>query len=251
MAIDSHMHINHLMVRDVLQEIKRVNECDDIHKVINIGVNLETSKESVKISSSNDKFYSAIGIHPLYIEGEHIEDLYTLADDKKVVAIGEIGIDHTKDNIAMQKRYLILQIMVANELHLPIIIHANKANREVIQVFEEYVKPLYGCVFHCYEPDIDLLPYIIDNGFYISFAGRVTYKNAKRSLEVAKLIPNNLFLVETDAPYIAPEPFRDSINHSDYLKYIIKRLADEKGYHFKDIEEITNENTLRLFKRMR
>ncbi len=210
MAIDSHLHINSMMIKDVREEIKRVNDNKDIEAVINVGVNLSTSLESLKIAESNSKFYTTVGIHPLYISGEDLDKIYALASHDRVVAIGEIGLDNTQDNIEEQKRYLLLQIMIANDLQLPVIIHANNTNREVIEVFEKYEKPKYGCVFHCFQPDLEVLDYLVRNGFYISFAGRVTYKNARKSLDVASIVPNSLFLVETDAPYIAPEPFRDS-----------------------------------------
>lgn len=251
MAIDSHLHINSMMVKDVEDEIKRVNDNQNIEAVVNVGVNIATSKEALKIARVNPKFYSTVGVHPLYTDGENLDRIYEIADNDKVVAIGEIGLDSSKDNMAEQKRYLLIQIMIANELHLPVIIHANNTNREVIEVFEKYEKPRYGCVFHCFQPDLEVLDYLIRNGIYISFAGRVTYKNANRSLSVAKKVPNGLFLVETDSPYIAPEPFRGQINHSEYIKHVIDRLASIKEYTPEDISEITTDNTKILFKRMK
>lgn len=143
------------------------------------------------------------------------------------------------------------QIIIANELHLPVVIHSNNMNKLVIEIFEKYVKPKYGCVFHCFQPDIDDLNYLIRNGYYISFAGRITYKTAIKSIEVATLVPNELFLVETDSPYISPEPFRGEINRTSNIDYIINRIAKIKGMSFKDIENITVQNTKRLFKKMK
>ena len=250
MAIDSHMHINSIVSKNIEKEILDINNNSNLKNVINVSLNSETAKESIIISNSNAKFYSAIGIHPLYVENQSIDDLYDIALNEKVVAIGEIGLDTTKDNIELQKKYLIEQITIANSLNLPVIIHANNSNKLVIEIFERYIKPKEGCVFHCFQPDIDDLNYLIRNNYYISFAGRITYKNAKKSVEVAKSVPNDLFLVETDSPYISPEPVRNLVNQSSNIKYIIEKLALIKDMGYLEIEEITTENTKRLFKKI-
>ena len=251
MAIDSHMHINSIVSKNIEKEILDINNNSNLKNVINVSLNSETAKESIIISNSNTKFYSAIGIHPLYVKNQSIDDLYDIALNEKVVAIGEIGLDTTKDNIELQKKYLIEQISIANSLNLPVIIHANNSNKLVIEIFERYIKPKEGCVFHCFQPDIDDLNYLIRNNYYISFAGRITYKNAKKSVEVAKSVPNDLFLVETDSPYISPEPVRNLVNQSSNIKYIIEKLALIKDMGYLEIEEITTENTKRLFKKMK
>ena len=250
MAIDSHMHINSIVSKNIEKEILDINNNSNLKNVINVSLNSETAKESIIISNSNAKFYSAVCIHPLYIENQTINDLYDIALNEKVVAIGEIGLDTTKDNIELQKKYLIEQISIANALNLPVIIHANNSNKLVIEIFERYIKPKEGCVFHCFQPDIDDLNYLIRNNYYISFAGRITYKNAKKSVEVAKSVPNDLFLVETDSPYISPEPVRNLVNQSSNIKYIIEKLALIKDMGYLEIEEITTENTKRLFKKI-
>ena len=250
MAIDSHMHINSIVSKNIEKEILDINNNSNLKNVINVSLNSETAKESIIISNSNAKFYSAIGIHPLYVENQSIDDLYDIALNEKVVAIGEIGLDTTKDNIELQKKYLIEQISIANSLNLPVIIHANNSNKLVIEIFERYIKPKEGCVFHCFQPDMDDLNYLIRNNYYISFAGRITYKNAKKSIEVANSVPNDLFLVETDSPYISPEPVRNLVNQSSNIKYIIEKLALIKDMSYLEIEEITTENTKRLFKKI-
>lgn len=253
MAIDSHMHINSIVLEKVKisEYINEIINNHDIKSVINVGLNIDTSNESILISKINSKFYSTIGIHPLYTESQNVESLYELGTCDKAVAIGEIGLDSTKNNFDEQKSYLIKQIIIANELHLPVVIHANNTNKLIIKIFKKYVKPKYGCVFHCFQPDIDDLKYLIENGYYISFAGRITYKTAKKSIEVAKIVPNDLFLVETDSPYISPEPFRGEINRTSNIKYIISKIAEVKEMGFEEIESITTQNTKRLFKKMK
>lgn len=250
MAIDSHMHINSIVLNDEKKYIDFINNNSDIESVINVGLDLKSSKESINIAKLNSKFYSSVGIHPLYIESQNLEILYDLADNPRVVAIGEIGLDNTKNNFNEQRKYLIRQIMIANELHLPIIIHSNNCNKQIITIFERYVKPKYGCVFHCFQPDIDDLKYLMNNGYYISFAGRITYKSAKKSIEVAKIVPDNLFLIETDSPYLSPEPLRGEINETANIKYIISKLSEVKQKDYKEVEEITKQNAKRLFRKM-
>ena len=251
MAIDSHMHINSTVLDNVQEYVEDINSNSNIESVVNIGLNIYTSKESILISRVNQKFYSTIGIHPLYIEDEDINELYKLSDNDKVVAIGEIGLDTIHNNFDYQRKYLIKQIMIANELHLPVVIHSNNTNKLVIEIFENFVKPNYGCVFHCFQPDIDDLNYLISNGYYISFAGRITYKTAKKSIEVAKIVPNELFLVETDSPYISPEPLKGEINKSRNIQYIIKKLAEIKEMSYENVENITTQNAKRLFKKIK
>lgn len=159
--------------------------------------------------------------------------------------------DTSHDNLYEQKKYLLKQIIIANELKLPVIIHASNTNSLVIEIFEKYVKPKYGCVFHCFQPDLNILKYLVEHGYYISFVGQVSYKNAKKSIKVAQVIPDELFLVETDSLYISPEPLRNEINKSANIQFIINRLAEVKNKSYSEIEEATTQNTKRLFKRMK
>lgn len=250
MAIDSHMHINSIVLDNKEKYINEIINNKSIECVINVGLNIETSKECIEINRER-KFYSSIGIHPLYINSQEINKLYELASKEKVIAIGEIGLDSNRNNYEEQKIYLIKQIIIANELHLPVIIHSNNTNKIIIEIFEKYKKPKYGCVFHCFQPDMEDLNYLIENGYYISFAGKITYKTAKKSIEVLKMVPNDLFLIETDSPYFSPEPFRNEINRTDNIKYIIKKISEVKNLSYEEIDKITTNNTKRLFKKIK
>ena len=140
MAIDSHMHINSIVLEKVKisDYINEIINNPDIKSVINVGLNIDTSNESLLISKINSNFYSTIGIHPLYIESQNVESLYELGTCDRVVAIGEIGLDSTKNNFDEQKSYLIKQIIIANELHLPVVIHANNTNKLIMKNFWEF-----------------------------------------------------------------------------------------------------------------
>ena len=252
MVIDSHTHINSMVLNKEEQERerKRIQESRKIEYAINVGLNIETSKEAIALAKEERKLYATAGIHPLYTEGESLKELYELAKKPKVVAIGEIGLDDSKPNFIEQKKALIRQIMIANEFCLPVIIHSSNSNKMVKEIFEKYVKPQYGCVFHCFQPDMDMLEYLIEKGYYISFAGKVTYPNAKRSLEVARRVPEELFMVETDSPFLSPEPVREEKNSSTNIKYIVERLAEVRETTPEEIMEQTRANTKRLFKKI-
>lgn len=253
MIVDTHTHINSVVLKKHQHHafIKDINDNPIIKAVINVGLNIKTSRECIRISKHNDKIYNAIGIHPLYIDGQNIEDLFELyssEENRKTVAIGEIGIDTSNDNIVAQKFCLIEQVKMANELGLPVIIHANNANKIVIEVFEKYVKPKFGCVFHCFQPDLEDLSYLIDNKFYVSFAGKITYPNAKKSLEVAANTPEEYILIETDSPYMAPYPFsRNDINRTRNITLIRDKLAEILCRTPEEIEDITTRNAYNAF----
>lgn len=134
---------------------------------------------------------------------------------------------------------------------MPVIIHSNNSNKQIIEIFERCVKPKYGCVFHCFQPDLDILKYIIDNGYYISFAGRITYESAKKSIEILRSVPNGNFLVETDSPYIPIGANKEIISKPSNINFIIEKISEVKEMKKEEIEKITNENTKILFKKMK
>ena len=245
--IDSHMHINSYF--NNISDLDKINNNKHIENVINVGLDIKTSRQIIKLARDSKKIYTSIGIHPLYINDDNPEDLFNLVNDK-VVAIGEIGLDNSDNNYINQKYYFIKQILIANELKLPVIIHSKNSNKEIVNIFENIIKPKYGCVFHCFQPDIEIMKYLVDNGYYISFAGPITYKTAKKSLEIVKQIPNESFLIETDSPYMTPEPYREETNNSNNLKYIISKIAEIKSISTDEVISITNQNTKKLFKKM-
>lgn len=249
MAIDSHMHVNSIFEMNEEYEILKVNADSNLKQVINVGVNKITSSEANDIAMRHEKFYSAIGIHPLYIEYQDVNSLYNMVTDK-TVAIGEIGLDDKFNNYKIQREYLINQIKIANELELPIIIHSNNSNKKIFEIFDNEVRPIYGCVFHSFQPYLDDLEYIINHGYYISLCGRITYPNNERSTRIIKHVPYSRFLVETDAPFFAPELYKGEVNHSSNVEYVIQRIAQVKNEKYELIEDISEENTKRLFKRL-
>ena len=246
--IDSHMHINSEL--DNKDEIIHINKNSNIESVINVGMNTTTSKDVIEIANKNEKFYASVGIHPLYAENSRVNSIFELANSSKVIAIGEIGLDCGKDGYnsnlvyEKQKEVFIKQILIANELKLPVIIHSNNTNKIIFEIFRT-VRPEYGCVFHCFQPNLEDLKRIIDYDYYISFAGRITKPTARLSLEVARLVPEDCFLVETDSPYLEP------VNRTIYINQVVNRIAGVRETTPEEITRITNENTKRLFKRLK
>lgn len=237
--IDTHAHFNSKDLKNLRDEIIRVNNINYLNKVINVGLDYETSKEAIEISEMEPKFYATIGIHPLH--NGNIEDLLKLRITDKVVAIGEIGLDIEGDFLLQRERF-IKQIELANFLELPIIIHSKNSNEKVLKIIKN-VYPQYGFVFHCFQPDIDIAKEIIKLGGYLSFATPITRVNAKKSLEVIKLTPVQNILIELDYPYMSMYPINDG-------KQVFNRIKELKGYSYDNLEKQLDANAKRLFRKL-
>lgn len=237
--IDTHAHFNSKDLKNLRDEIIRVNNNKCLDKVINVGLDYQTSKEVIEISDNELKFYATIGIHPLH--NGNVEDLLNLRVTDKVVAIGEIGLD-TDGDFLLQREKFIRQIELANFLRLPIIIHSKNSNERVLKIIK-YIYPQYGFVFHCFQPDIDIAKEIIKLGGYLSFATPITRINARKSLEVIKLTPIEKILIELDYPYMSIDPTNDG-------QRVFNCIKELKGYSHDDLEKQLDENAKRLFKKL-
>ena len=237
--IDTHAHFNSKDLKNLRDEIIRVNNINYLDKVINVGLDYETSKEAIEISEREPKIYATIGIHPLH--NGNIEDLLKLRITDKVVAIGEIGLD-TDGDFLLQRERFIKQIELANFLELPIILQSKNSNERVLKIFTD-VYPLYSFVFHCFQPDIDIAKEIIKLGGYLSFATPITRVNAKRSLEVIKLTPIENILIELDYPYMSMNTINDG-------KQVFNRIKELKGYSHENLESQLDENAKKLFRKL-
>lgn len=238
--IDTHSHINSKDLVDVKKEIDKINLLSYLNVVINVGLDIETSKECVEIAIKEPKFYSSIGIHPLHNgDIDSLLDLYLYYENSKIVAIGEIGLDNSED-IEKQKIIFIEQIKLANMLELPIIIHSNNTNKEVINIIKEN-KPNNGFVFHCFQPDIDIMREIISLDGYISVGTPITRPNAKKSLEVVKMVPMERLLIELDYPYMSKDQIYDGKN-------TFNKIRELRGLSYKKLEEELDNNAKRLFR---
>jgi hydrolase, tatD family len=253
---DNHSHLNDEKFDNDRSEI--VNEIyeDGTTNFITAGYNVESSKKAIEIASKYDFIYATAGISPNDIPQseeelwKQLKEIKQLAkSNKKILAIGEIGLDYywNEENKELQKLAFIEQIKIANELNLPIVIHTREAVMDTILILKEYQVENKG-VFHCCPQNRELIKEGLKLGFYISFAGPITFKSSKNAEEMIKLVPNNRILIETDSPYLAPEPVRGTRNIPSNVKYIAKKIADVKELSLEDIEKITLENTKKVYK---
>ena len=221
-----------------------------VKAIINAGCNLESSVFSVNLTEKYDGMYAAVGFHPQEVDTFRETDLNVIKEllsHPKVVAIGEIGLDYhwVTDNKDKQKALLRKQLELAVETDMPVVIHERDCVADCLEVVLDYnVKG----VFHAFSGSMETAKILLDRGWYISFPGTVTFKNAKHPVENASFIPDNRILTETDAPYLTAHPFRGKRNDSGYMKYTLEKLAEIRNTTFENIERITEENAKRLFR---
>lgn len=252
-VFDSHAHYDDEkfdLDRDsLIQEIHK----NGVDKIISAGYSLEGSKKAIELSKKYDFIYATCGISPNDIEGVKLEDLnqiYDLAkENEKVVAIGEIGLDYywNKENKKEQKSFFIKQIELANELNLPIVIHTREAVMDTIDILKNQIICKKRGVFHCCPLNIELVKEALKLGFFISMAGPITFKNSRNADEIINYIPLDKILVETDSPYLAPDPVRGTRNNSSNLKYIVQKIAQTKRIRVEEVEFATYNNTCKIF----
>lgn len=248
---DSHSHYNSEKFDIDRKEIIESTYKEGITSLICAGYDLNQSKMALKIANENEFIHSSVGISPNDINDytdENLKEIENLAQNKKVVAIGEIGLDYywNKENKESQKKLFIEQIKIANKLNKPIIIHTRDAWVDTIEILKQYEVKEKG-VFHCCPLNQELVKEALKLDFYISFSGNITFKNAK-SKDVVSLVPLNRLLIETDSPYLTPEPFRGQRNDSRNVKLVAQKVAEIKEKTLKEIASSTYENTKRLFK---
>ena len=248
---DSHAHYNDEKFEADREEVLSKIYKSGVTKIVNAGYSLESSKKAIEIANKHEFIYATVGISPNDIEGYKKEDLKEItkfAQSKKVVAIGEIGLDFywNKENKDLQKEVFISQIEIANKLNLPIIIHTREAIYDTLEILKNNNCNKKG-VFHCCPFNVDLVREGLKLGFYISFAGPVTFKNSKNASEIINMVPLDKMLIETDSPYLSPEPLRGKRNDSRNVKYIAKKIAEIKQISIEEIARATYENAKRIF----
>ena len=264
---DSHAHYNDEKFElDREETLKKVCEAG-VKKLVCAGYNIESSKQAIKIANEHDYIYATAGISPndiptfenenndvkqFFFEdvlNEQLKELTKIAQNKKVVAIGEIGLDYywNKENKAEQKSAFIKQIKIANELDLPIVIHTREAVADTLDILKNEISVKNKGVFHCCPLNVELIKEALKLGFYISFAGPITFKSSKNAEEIIKLVPLDNILIETDSPYLSPEPNRGKRNDSRNVKYIAEKIAKAKNLDIEEIAKITYKNAEKVF----
>lgn len=252
MIFDSHAHYDDDRFNEDREEVIKEIQDNGVIGVLNCGASLQGARDSLKLAQEYDFFYAAVGIHPENADeltDEAFEEIKEMTKNSKVRAIGEIGLDYYWEENPpkeIQKEAFRRQMALARDLNLPVIIHDREAHGDTLDIMKDF--PEVKGVLHCFSGSVEFAHECLRLGYYIGFTGVVTFKNAKKILEVAREVPMDKILVETDAPYMAPTPHRGKRNQSDYIKFIIEKIAEIKGIPTSELEEKTIDNTKNLLK---
>ena len=252
MLFDTHAHLDDRAFDEDRAELLKALPQQGLALVMNPGCSLESSRNVVKIAAENDYIYAAVGSHPDAADEVNeavIEEYRTLCKlNPKVKAIGEIGLDYHYEDIPreIQLKAFRLQMELARELDLPVIVHEREAHEDGMAVVREF--PEVRGVFHCYSGSAEMARQLVNLGWYIGFTGVLTFKNARKAVEVASSIPLERIVLETDCPYMAPEPFRGKRNDPGKLYRMAEKLAQIRGLSVEEIHAITLENGKRLYR---
>lgn len=249
---DTHAHLDDSSFdadrEAVIEKIKQSGVCH----VMEIGSDAESSETAVRIANAHDFIYCAVGIHPESADTAAQRDFDRIRElalnEPKVKAIGEIGIDYHYDDCAPKEKQIAClktQIDIARELDLPVIIHDRESKGDTLRVLKE--KNVTNGVMHCFSGSAETAEILVKMGFMISFTGVITFKNARRAIEAIKVIPLERLMIETDSPYMTPEPHRGKRNDSSYVRYVAEKMAEIKGISLDELCEITYENGKRFF----
>jgi TatD DNase family protein len=252
MLVDSHCHLNFPELAQNIQSVRKLMQDEKIGHALCVSVTLDTFPEVLSLAEQYENFYASVGVHPDYedIKEPTIDELVHLAQHPKVVAIGETGLDYfrLKGDLEWQRERFRTHIRAAIMVGKPLIIHTRSAVDDTLRIMREEGIERAGGVLHCFTESLEMALAAIEMGFYISFSGIVTFKNATELKEVAKKIPLNRILVETDSPYLAPVPFRGKTNQPAYVRYVAQNIADLRGISIEEVSEATTANFFTLFK---
>jgi len=250
MFFDTHAHYCDKQFNEDRDELLGTMAAGEVTLILNSGSSLRSSKLSLKLADKYPFIYASVGVHPH--DSKSMDDgtvaiLEDLLKHPKAMAVGEIGLDYHYDFSPrdVQKKRFREQLELARRLNLPVIVHEREALQDTLDAVHEY-KDLTG-VFHCFSGSWETAKIILDLGWYISFTGVITFKNARRALEVVEKMPAERIMLETDCPYMAPEPMRGQRNSSLYLPYIAKKVAEVRKMAVDEVAELTTENGKRFF----
>lgn len=255
MFIDSHCHLDRIDLGPYnndfscfMTEVKN----QQIEHLLCIAIDLEAYPAMLDLASPYAQISVSVGVHPNERDGKDpsVDELIALASSDKVVAIGETGLDYfrSEGDLNWQHQRFRNHINAAKALKKPLIIHTREAKLDTIRILKEENADQVGGVIHCFTEDWEFAQQAMDLNFYISFSGIVTFNSAKEIKEVAKKVPNDRFLIETDSPYLAPVPFRGRSNYPTYVRYVAEHIADLRGTSVNQIAELSTANFYSLFK---
>ncbi|OYZ70788.1 MAG: DNAase [Methylophilaceae bacterium 17-43-7] len=255
MLVDSHCHLNFPELAENLPLIKNAMQENQVGHALCISVTLPDFPQVLALAETNENFYATVGVHPDYedITEPTVDELIRLANHPKVIGIGETGLDYFRltGDLEWQRMRFRTHIRAAIACNKPLIIHTRNAAADTIRIMREEGAQQVGGVMHCFTETLDVAMEAIELGFYISFSGIVTFKNATLIKEVAKQVPLNRILVETDSPYLAPIPFRGKTNQPSYVKYVAEEIAKLREISFDELAAATTQNFFNLFRHAR
>lgn len=247
---DSHAHYDQRRFAEDQKEVLASLQPAGIGRIMNIGCDLESSLKSVRLAEEYDFIYAAVGSHP--DDAANVDDVLVaryrnLAGREKVMAIGEIGLDYYYEDVPRSQQQVAFrkQMELAAELDMPVIIHQRDAYEDALKIVDEF--PTVKGVFHCFSGSLEYAKEVVKRGYYMGFTGVITFKNARKAVEVVQWAPLDKLLLETDCPYMAPEPYRGRRCDSTMLPRMAEKIAELRGLSPEQIAKITRENALRLF----
>jgi TatD DNase family protein len=251
MFFDSHAHYDDERFNKDRDDVFNLLKENNITRVVNIGSDIPSSENAIKLSKKYDFIYASVGVHPHEAEGMTDEDILLIKEmskEKKVVAIGEIGLDYYYDNSPRdkQKYWFESQLSLAKETDMPVVIHMRDATEDTISILKN--SGHNNCVIHCFSGSKETAKIMLDMGYYLSFAGPVTFKNAKGILDVVSFVPDDRFFIETDCPYLTPEPNRGKRNNSVYMIDTAKKIAEIRNTTLEHIAKITFDNASKFYR---
>ena len=253
MLIDSHSHLEMPDFRKDLETVIQRAKESGVEYIFTVGTEKKDWMRALEIAHSNPSVYAVLGVHPhnaKEIDEETYPTLRKLCRDEKVRAYGEIGLDFYR-NLSprdVQLKRFREQIVLAKELRLPIVVHDREAHEETLEVLKSERAEECGGIIHCFSGDYEMAKECIEMGFYISVPGTITFKNAEGFQEIIKHLPLESLLIETDAPFLAPLPFRGKRNEPSYIRYTAQKVAEIKKVSFEKVADVTTENAFRVYR---
>ncbi|MEA1960571.1 MAG: TatD family hydrolase [Bacillota bacterium] len=253
MLFDTHAHLQDELIQEGLEQILSRAEQAGLERIACVGFDLPSSQKAVQLARKYKQIVALVGIHPHDAESlneQAMEELYRLARDPQVVAIGEIGLDYYRDLSPKEAQHqaFVAQIKLAQEVGKPIAIHDRDAHQDVMDIIKKEKAGKNNGIFHCFSGSLPMAVEMMKEGFYISFAGPVTFKNAKKAHEVAAKIPLDRILIETDCPYLTPEPYRGQVNEPAHVEQVARKLAELRNKSYEEISYLTTRNANQIYR---
>jgi TatD DNase family protein len=251
-VIDTHCHLDMIRSGEDINEIVSRAAARGVSRIITIGIDIKSSKKAIEIAEKHESVYASVGIHPHNVQelqDDSYDELEKLSASKKVVAYGEIGLDFVKQYAPqhVQIEHYARQVALAKRTGLPLVIHDREAHDEIMHILQREAPFAAAGVMHCFSGDWQLATRVLDLGFLISIPGVVTFKKASALHKVAREIPLDKLILETDAPFLTPDPYRGRTNMPEYVLYTAKKIADLRSITVEEVARATTENACKLF----